>query len=176
MLQAYGWQDLGPVPWSDDDARQAWTENLLVRLVALNARRTADEAHGLIRWLRPEFQDPARRSMGPGTVAAASTPTARQVSLESSSDADEGQGASAGHVSLAVTTRRPWPPELPEQMRITAEVLGASPIALSADELAEHFKGKGPWKKRLPQILETLEAVGRAIKVAGEGTARWAGA
>lgn len=28
-------------------------------------------------------------------------------------------------------------------------------------DLAAHFTGKGPWKKRLPQIIDTLEALGR---------------
>lgn len=35
---------------------------VLERLVALNARRAAEEAAGTIRWLRPDFQDPARRA------------------------------------------------------------------------------------------------------------------
>ena len=25
VLQAYGWTDLGPVPWTDETARAAWT-------------------------------------------------------------------------------------------------------------------------------------------------------
>lgn len=72
-------------------------------------------------------------------------------------------------------TRRPWPAELPEQMRATFEVLSTSPIALSEAQLAEHFKGQGPWKKRLPQILDTLEALGRARKGVGsaEGELAW---
>ena len=53
VLQAYGWADLGAVPWADEPARAAWTEALLERLVALNAQRAAEEAQGLVRWLRP---------------------------------------------------------------------------------------------------------------------------
>lgn len=34
-------------------------EEILQLLVALNAERTAEEQQGLIRWLRPEFQNPA---------------------------------------------------------------------------------------------------------------------
>jgi hypothetical protein len=62
VLAAYGWSDLGPVPWADEAARATWTEAVLERLVALNARRAAEEAAGTIRWLRPDFQDPARRA------------------------------------------------------------------------------------------------------------------
>ena len=34
-------------------------EEILARLVALNAERAAEEAQGLVRWLRPEYQAPA---------------------------------------------------------------------------------------------------------------------
>lgn len=71
VLQAYGWQDLGPVPWHDGAAHAAWTETLLQRLVALNARRAAEEATGTVRWLRPDFQDPACRASLAKTAAAA---------------------------------------------------------------------------------------------------------
>ncbi|WP_413889175.1 hypothetical protein [Candidatus Aalborgicola defluviihabitans] len=50
VLQAYGWADLHATP--------ADTPELLIRLVALNARRAAEEKTGLVRWLRPEFQNP----------------------------------------------------------------------------------------------------------------------
>ena len=35
------------------------------------------------------------------------------------------------------------------------------PLPLSEADLAARFTGKGPWKKRLPQIIDTLEALGR---------------
>lgn len=62
---------------------------------------------------------------------------------------------------------------LPEQMRATAEVLNNSPVALSLEALAQHFAGRGPWKKRLPQILDTLEALGRARKAPADQEAAW---
>ncbi|MFN7695828.1 MAG: hypothetical protein ACK5O3_17460 [Burkholderiales bacterium] len=43
-----------------------------------------------------------------------------------------------------------------------AELLARLPGAVSEAALAEHFTGRGPWKKRLPSILQTLEALGRA--------------
>jgi hypothetical protein len=39
--------------------------------------------------------------------------------------------------------------------------------------VAEHFKGQGPWKKRLPQILDTLEALGRARKLVANKATMW---
>lgn len=47
-------------------------------------------------------------------------------------------------------------------MAAIAQTLADSPISLSEAEIAEHFTSKGPWKKRLPQLLETLVALGRA--------------
>ena len=52
-----------------------------------------------------------------------------------------------------------------------ADVLTRSPAPLMLDELAAHFKGRGPWKKSLPTLLYTLEALGRA-HAKGEGEAR----
>lgn len=175
VLEAYGWQDLGPVPWSDDEARQAWTERLLERLVDLNTRRAAEEARGTIRWLRPEFQDPARRH------AASATP-ATQADIElvggsavppadaAAPDTDEDSAPAA---TAAPATRQPWPADLPEQMRAVADTLATSAQPLDLDALAARFTGRGPWKKRLPQILETLEVLGKAQREAG---GRWRGA
>jgi len=205
VLQAYGWADLGPVPWGASEAQlaanQAWVGALLERLVQVNARRALDEARGTVRWLRPEFQDPAQRAALASRPAASTTLTTTEATAQAaSSDAsqqatdtkanlggrqtfheaddandegtseeaskDEANIASQGTSGTAsAAARRPWPAELPEQMRATFEVLAASPRALSEAQVAEHFKGQGPWKKRLPQILDTLEALGRARKL-----------
>lgn len=42
------------------------------------------------------------------------------------------------------------------------DVLAASATPLTEQDLAAHYSGRGPWKKRLPSILRTLEALGRA--------------
>jgi hypothetical protein len=61
VLDAYGWSDL-TASLADPATREAAAETLLVRLVALNAERAAEEAKGHIRWLRPEYQHPSRHS------------------------------------------------------------------------------------------------------------------
>ena len=175
VLEAYGWQDLGPVPWSDDEARQAWTERLLERLVDLNTRRAAEEARGTIRWLRPEFQDPARRHATPATpatqadielVGGSAVPPADAAAPDTDED-------SAPAATATPATRQPWPADLPAQMRAVADALATSAQPLDEDALAARFTGRGPWKKRLPQILETLEVLGKAQREAG---GRWRGA
>ena len=57
--------------------------------------------------------------------------------------------------------RASWPATLPEQVAAVARALEASSVPLSLTDLAARFTGKGPWKKRLPQIIDTLEALGR---------------
>lgn len=157
VLAAYGWSDLGPVPWRDDEARRAWTETLLQRLVALNARRAAEEAAGTVRWLRPEFQDPRQR-------AAAAV----QQVLPASAEADEAvPDDEAPALPAAAPPRQPWPTELPAQVRAVAELLAAQAGVLSEAAIAERFSGRGPWKKRLPSLLATLAALGRARAVEG---------
>jgi hypothetical protein len=168
VLAAYGWSDLGPVPWADDAARAAWTESLLERLVALNARRAAEEAAGTVRWLRPEFQDPARRAAATAAPATqpvqtgldgVETPAAAEVRADAGSETSQDGSAKA---AVAAPAAQPWPPTLPEQMRAVAQLLAASPAPLPLAAIEAAFKGKGPWKKGLPRILETLEALGRA--------------
>ena len=153
VLDAYGWQDLGPVPWTDEEARQAWTERLLERLVDFNTRRAAEEARGTIRWLRPAFQDPTAPKAEPQAaielVGGAPAPEA---------DTDD----EAPAPTAAPATRLPWPADLPAQMRAVADALATSAQPLDEDALASRFTGRGPWKKRLPQILETLVVLGKA--------------
>jgi hypothetical protein len=50
--------------------------------------------------------------------------------------------------------------------------LATAAAPLTLEELAANFKGKGPWKKRLPQLLDTLVVLGKA-RVLEDG--RWMG-
>ena len=101
------------------------------------------EKRGLIRWLRPDFQNPS----GKGPVT--------QAELGTDQDADEEETAAT------TADRRVWPKALPEQIRAVAEVVITADRWLSLDDIAVSFKGRGRWKERLPQILETLVAIGR---------------
>jgi hypothetical protein len=159
VLDAYGWSDLAPLlevvngnavagasgtPATRDDCKRALDDALLERFVALNAERAAEEQRGLIRWLRPEYQIPA--SGRPQTRAA------EQLEI------DTGEEVA---VAAKPGERRPWPATLPAQVKAVAEVLTAARAPLADDAIAACFTGRGPWKKRLPQIIDTLVAVGR---------------
>lgn len=84
--------------------------------------------------------------------------------------------AGATPAAAATSTAQPWPSTLPEQVRAVAQLLAASPAPLALPAIEAAFKGKGPWKKGLPRILETLEALGRAQHTGGTGAGgRWRG-
>ncbi len=138
VLDAYGWHDTPT------------DEQILERLVALNAERAAEEAQGNIRWLRPAFQNP----QGGGERSA----TPRNSVLFAANEAATTQPEPP--TPLAPKDKTPWPSTLPDQMAALAAALDGSPQL--PEELAARFAGKGKWKARLPELLATLATLGRA--------------
>lgn len=135
------------------------TDAVLHRLVALNAERAREEAQGHIRWLRPSFQNP-QKSLSKQELVPLNTPTQEADSVEQKTLSKEKQ-------------TQPWPATLPEQVRAVADVVAASPVPLGLEALAAHFKGRGPWKKGLPTLLHTLEALGRVRALQVDGVTAW---
>jgi hypothetical protein len=159
VLAAYGWTDLQSAlaDHTQPEARAAAVETLLERLVALNAQRAAEEATGHVRWLRPDFQQ-----RGAGV----------QAGMDVSTEAD----APAAPTAPAPTVpKRPWPSGLPEQIKAVADTLASSPAALSLSDIEARFTARGRWRDRLPTILDTLEALGRARRPHA-GASSWQGA
>jgi hypothetical protein len=166
VLSAYGWGDLLPLlriahgneapatGQARDEAKHACDKAILERLVALNAQRAANEAKGVVIWLRPEFQNPqAERAPEQRGLDA----TVLEVEGDESAE-------------LVVTAKpSPWPKDAVDQVRVVADLLAASPVPLSIDEIAGRFTARGPWKRRLPRIVEMLVALGSA-REQGEGS------
>ena len=125
---------------------QTRDDAILERLVALNAERAAEEARGHIRWLRLEFQNPQ------------ATNAPQQTELETRATPDEDTAPTAIPVGKPIA----WPKDAVEQVRTVADLLASSPVPLSLDEIGNRFTARGPWKKRLPQLVEMLVALGRA--------------
>jgi hypothetical protein len=161
VLMAYGWTDLQSALADHRpaaaEARAAAVETLLERLVALNAKRAAEEAAGTVRWLRPDFQ-----------ARAPAAQAGLDVAVEAEDEATAPLTAAAAPV-----VKRPWPAGLPEQIKAVAELLSASPQPLALADLEARFQARGRWRDRLPVILDTLAALGRARPLAGE-LPRWA--
>jgi hypothetical protein len=139
------------------------------RRAALNAERAREEAAGHIRWLRPDFQNPSAVPQGdfvPGAGAPQKRPAGSALGVKARMDLPEKTpstlGPAVASMVATATERRPWPATLPEQVAAIAQTLVDSATALRKTEIADRFTGKGSWKKRLPQLLETLVALGRA--------------
>jgi len=138
VLAAYGWSDL-KLPTDSDE--------LLLRLVGLNARRAAEETSGKVRWLRPAFQ------------------SAAIVGAQGALAVGEEEGTTSTPSPMSPPARRSWPTGIPDQIKVVAEVLTATGQVLSTDTIAAHFTGRGRWRDRLPCILDTLVAIGRVRQV-----------
>ena len=144
----------------------AGTDDILAHLVQLNTQRAAEEAQGRVRWLRPDFQNPQNSLQ-------------KQELLPQEDQAPEADFDSEKPLSKTEQSKpaaqNPWPATLPEQVRAVAAVLAASPAPLTLPAIEARFKGRGPWKKSLPTLLQTLEALGRAQAVATDGEVAWRG-
>jgi SAM-dependent methyltransferase len=159
VLEAYGWSDLAPAlvgkpggttPNPNIEPEQAEAEEeLLARLVALNAERAEEERRGLVRWLRPEYQAPDEQ------------PEARQDELF-----EEDRPAAK---PTKAATKKPWPKDLAAQANAVRDALADANQPLSAKEVAKTFKGARA--TTVAQILETLTALGHARE---DGSGRFA--
>ena len=158
VLTAYGLP-----PGADTDA-------VLHRLVQLNAQRAQEEAQGQVRWLRPDFQNPQATLQKQDHIAL--DMRAAEADL---ADIDAPEATTGNTAKPAPVAQQAWPPTLPAQVRAVADMLSQSPTPLTVPELEARFKGRGPWKKGLPTLLQTLEALGRAqAHTTAQGTA-WRG-
>ncbi len=132
VADAYGWGEEHRAGTLDE-------ETILTRLVALNKERAAEEARGLIRYLRPEFQDPGYRAPVDGTL-------------------DLGEAA-----AVPVATIIPWPETLPEQVGAVQQVLATAPQPLLPQDVARAFKGKRAATVR--PVLDALAGLGMARRL-----------
>ena len=173
VLQAYGWDDLAPTlrqAQGEREQAQGVTDTLLTRLVALNAQRAAEEKAGHIRWLRPEFQNPQNPRSPASDQSLSNQELLAHVSTGLQVDLALNVPPPAAKTAPGLPA---WPGTLPEQVRAVAQVLSTAPQAMPLSALEASFKGKGPWKKGLPRILETLEALGRARRVEAAAGVLW---
>ena len=139
VAEAYGW----PADLPDDE--------ILRRLVALNAERAAEERRGIVRWLRPEFQNPG----GAAAPAAGATGTQQgELALT--------QPAAA---TAAGAKQKPaWPKALPEQVAALRGALATRVAPASAEKLAREFRGARA--DRVAELLATLAMLGQARQAA----------
>ncbi|MDH0144406.1 class I SAM-dependent DNA methyltransferase [Aquipseudomonas alcaligenes] len=150
VFAVYGWDDLAaqlvgkpgattPLP-DKAEAQAEAEEELLRRLVALNAERAAEEARGLVRWLRPEYQNPS----------AQSAPQQSEAELADTTDSESVPEASTAAGKLT------WPKQMREQVAAVRQALAQGPLPTEA--IAAQFK-RSP-KIAVQAVLDALEELG----------------
>lgn len=132
VADAYGW----PADLSEDE--------ILHRLVDLNAERAREEAEGKIRWLRPDYQNPT------GTVARKKGQAEMDVGVVDAAD------------------KPAWPKAMPDQVAAVRDALSDLGQA-TPEQVARSFK-RGRAKTVQP-LLESMTALGLAAR-SGEGVYR----
>ncbi len=155
VLEAYGWLDLAPAlagrpgattpsPHKSEE-QEAAEEKLLTRLVTLNRQRTAEEARGLVRWLRPDYQIP---KLGHKVKAP-----------------EEAEQIEADIVPAAAAEQKPtFPTDAFEQIRLVRDVLAKALGPAPLDAVAASFSGRLTAKRRdsVGRVLEHLVETGLA--------------
>ena len=120
VADAYGWP------------RDLTAAGIVARVVALNLVRQAEEAEGLVRWLRPAFQAPTEQRRATQGIMA----------IEQAEE----------------TELAPWPARDPERFVALRALLANTPGVPA--ELAKHFRRANTTKVR--GMCETLAALGQA--------------
>lgn len=128
VADAYGW----PVDLSD--------EEILARLVALNKERAKEEARGLVRWLRPEYQIP-----------------------KFGSAKEQAEQLEATLVTTDAAAAKPaYPTADGEQTAVVMAALMDTPAGLDVAALAGRFrKGRGI-EDKIRAVLAALHRMGLA--------------
>lgn len=141
VFDAYGW----PHDLTDDQ--------ILERLVALNAERAEEERRGTVRWLRPEFQNPA----GTGSPAQ----TAMKIEIVESAK------------SLPAEPLL-WPKELPRQIAAVRDLIASDggPQKIWSVEMAASTFRKAR-KREVESVLDSLTALGILIAFDTPHGKRW---
>lgn len=122
VAKSYGW----PANLSENE--------VLEKLVQLNLERAAEEKEGLVRYLRPEYQNPNGKTTG-----------AQQLALDVVGDVTS--------VESVV-----WPKSMPEQISAVRDYLLTAEQPLTKKEIARGFKGASVGK--ISPLLDSLVGLG----------------
>jgi hypothetical protein len=142
VFDAYGWP------------RDLTDEQILERLVALNAERAEEERNGLVRWLRPEFQNPA------------GTKEATQATIGGTEDVEETTDEGP---KIAVAAA--WPKKLPERIAAVRDLVLGGKGAWSLEQAVAAFAGAK--KGDVETALESLSALGIVVAYGEEKARRY---
>lgn len=130
VSDAYGW----PVDLSD--------EEILARLVALNAERAREEARGLVRWLRPDYQIP------------------KFGSVKEKAELELVGGGKADGDAKAAGARPAFPDSDVAQTAAVMSALASAAAPMTAAAIAMQFKQGKRIQARVAEVLNAIARIG----------------
>lgn len=140
VFDAYGW----PHDLAD--------EQIIERLVALNAERAEEERNGLVRWLRPGYQNPEGDAKGQRALVAVG-----------------GKKPAKDKTTKARPTA--WPKDLPSRIGAVRVALESRRGAVGVEDIARAFT-KAP-RAEVASILQSLSLLGLAKEQKDGSDTRW---
>lgn len=142
VLEAYGWP------------QEITDEEILERLVALNAERAEEERNGHVRWLRPEYQAPDEVQ-------------ATQTELEGLRAPEE--------TVVEPVEQQKWPTKPKEQLAAIRDLLRGGTGRWTIKQIAAQFKGRVTERKldAIADNLERLEWFGLVVSTQEADRTHW---
>jgi hypothetical protein len=140
VLDAYGW------PHTITD------EQILENLVNLNTQRAEEERNGLIRWLRPEYQNPDQT---------------QQTAIK---------GIAIAETEIpAAAEQQKWPIDPVDRCIAIHDLLRNTPTTWTIPQIAAQFKGKNTQKKlnAIDESLKLLDWKGWVLPDDRDGEIHW---
>jgi hypothetical protein len=117
----------------------------------LNAERAAEEKHGIIHWLRAEYQAKGQKEM---VLPERQDKPAKKTRAKTTKSVRK--------------TKSTWPKGLAERVQVVEAALHAVGAPVAPADLAKQFKRAKP--ADVAEILQTLVTLGRARKQGGQFT------
>jgi hypothetical protein len=142
VLDAYGWP------------HTITNEQILENLVNLNTQRAEEERNGLIRWLRPEYQNPSQTQTQQTTI----------------------QGITPAETPIATTAeQQKWPIDPVDRCVTIHDLLRNTPTTWTIPQIAAQFKGKNTQKKlnAIHESLKLLDWKGWVLADDRDGEIHW---
>ncbi len=175
VFDAYGW----PHDLTD--------EQILERLVALNAKRAEEEKRGVIRWLRPEYQTKVVKTavpaatvddeqeelgVGPETEPVEDTPKKKGGGRSAAAQKAWTTRSAGGRARLAATEPKSkdkprWPESLPDQIAAVRDLVLGTTTGWTPEAVARSFKFARATS--VEPVLEGLAAVGLLVRYEANG-------
>ncbi len=153
VFDAYGW----PATLTDDE--------ILERLVALNAERAAEESAGLIRWLRPEFQNRAGNGEQQKSLTLADADETDDDGTTARGRTGKKKAAGAKERPAGKAAKREWPKGREAQAKAVLTALRDSDGPITAEELARQFSRAH--RETIDELLQALVTLGQARRLRG---------